>query len=162
MAGKGGAPPARRPRQARSRARCQALLDVGQAFWPRHAGGGRSQWREGSAGGRGGQAPRGLARAEEAVRGKEELVAKYPRQAIAMCACEVLVGKTPYEAAIKAKKAHPDGASFTCTEPAFPGWSNGHPAPSRRRQVCGKVRPARQFRPGASRRGRLWLKRNVR
>jgi len=43
---------------------------------------------------------------------KEELVAKYPKQTIAMCAGEVFVGKTPYEAAIKARKAHPDRASF--------------------------------------------------
>ncbi|MDD9843252.1 MAG: hypothetical protein OXU85_05105 [Thaumarchaeota archaeon] len=42
----------------------------------------------------------------------EELVAKYPKQAIAMCAGEVFVGKTPYEAAMKARRAHPDRASF--------------------------------------------------
>jgi len=28
---------------------------------------------------------------------KEELVARYPKQTIAMCAGEVFVGKTPYE-----------------------------------------------------------------
>jgi len=43
---------------------------------------------------------------------KEELVARYPRQTIAMCAGEVFVGKTPYEAAVKANRAHPDRASF--------------------------------------------------
>ena len=42
----------------------------------------------------------------------EELVAKYPKQTIAMCAGEVFVGKTPYEAAMKARRAHPDRASF--------------------------------------------------
>lgn len=43
---------------------------------------------------------------------KGELVAKYPRQTIAMCAGEVFVGRTPYEAAVKASSAHPDRASF--------------------------------------------------
>lgn len=43
---------------------------------------------------------------------KEELVARYPGQTIAMCAGEAFAGKTPYEAAIKARKAHPDRASF--------------------------------------------------
>ena len=53
---------------------------------------------------------RGQGRLFEARR--EELVAKYPKQTIAMCAGEVFVGKTPYEAAMKARKAHPDRASF--------------------------------------------------
>jgi len=43
---------------------------------------------------------------------KDELVARYPRQTIAMCAGEVFVGKTPLEAAVKAKRAHPGRASF--------------------------------------------------
>jgi len=43
---------------------------------------------------------------------KEELVARCPRQTIAMCAGEVFVGSTPYEAAAKANRAHPDRASF--------------------------------------------------
>jgi len=89
---------------------------------------------------------------------RRELGAKDPRQAIAMCAGEVLVGKTPYKEAIKAKKDHPDGAPFFhLYGAASPGWGNRHPAPSRRRRVYCKVRPARQFRPGASRRGRLGL-----
>ncbi|RNJ72777.1 MAG: hypothetical protein EB824_05550 [Thaumarchaeota archaeon S15] len=46
---------------------------------------------------------------------EEELVARYPKQTIAMCAGEVFVGKTPYEAAVKAMKAHPDRASFFYT-----------------------------------------------
>ena len=53
---------------------------------------------------------RGQRRLFEARR--EELVAKYPKQTIAMCAGEVFVGKTPYEAAMKARRAHPDRASF--------------------------------------------------
>ncbi|RNJ74618.1 MAG: hypothetical protein EB833_00345 [Thaumarchaeota archaeon S13] len=43
---------------------------------------------------------------------KEELVTRYPKQTIAMCAGEVFVGKTPYEAAVRARDAHPDRASF--------------------------------------------------
>jgi len=43
---------------------------------------------------------------------EEELVAKYPKQTIAMCAGEVFVGKTPHEAALKARDAHPDRASY--------------------------------------------------
>jgi len=43
---------------------------------------------------------------------EEELVARYPKQTIAMCAGEVFVGKTPYEAALKARDAHPDRASY--------------------------------------------------
>jgi len=43
---------------------------------------------------------------------KEELVSKYPRQTIAMCAGEVFVGNTLHEAAVKAREAHPDRASF--------------------------------------------------
>lgn len=46
---------------------------------------------------------------------KEELVARYPRQTIAMCAGEVFVGKTLHEAAVKAREAHPDRASFFYT-----------------------------------------------
>ena len=78
------APPARRPRQACRCARCQALLNIGQARRPRHASGEGSRRQEGSAGGRGGQAPRGVqvrgrggqakdgcARAGEAVRGEK-------------------------------------------------------------------------------------------
>lgn len=50
---------------------------------------------------------RGLFEARE-----EELVARYPKQTIAMCAGEVFVGKTPHEAALKARDAHPDRASY--------------------------------------------------
>jgi len=53
---------------------------------------------------------------------EDELVAKYPKQTIAMCAGEVFVGKTPYEAAVKAKKAHPDRASFFYTYGAGIPW----------------------------------------
>ena len=53
---------------------------------------------------------------------EEELVARYPKQTIAMCAGEVFVGKTPYEAAVKAKKAHPDRASFFYTYGAGIPW----------------------------------------
>lgn len=61
-----------------------------------------------------------VARLQEDARGQRrlfeerrgELVAKYPKQTIAMCAGEVFVGRTLAEAAMKAKKAHPDRASF--------------------------------------------------
>ena len=53
---------------------------------------------------------------------EEELVARYPKQTIAMCAGEVFVGKTPHEAAVKAKKAHPDRASFFYTYGAGIPW----------------------------------------
>lgn len=43
---------------------------------------------------------------------EEELVARHPKQTIAMCVGEVFVGKTPHGAAMKAKKAHPGRASF--------------------------------------------------
>jgi len=53
---------------------------------------------------------------------KEELVKKYPRQTIAMCAGEVFVGKTPHEAAVRAMEAHPDRASFFYTYGAGIPW----------------------------------------
>lgn len=59
------------------------------------------------------QDSRGQKRLFEARR--DELVARYPRQTIAMCAGEVFVSKTPHEATVKAMKAHPDRASFFYT-----------------------------------------------
>lgn len=56
---------------------------------------------------------------------KEELVAKYPKQTIAMCAGEVFVGKTMYEAAVKASEAHPGRASFFHAYGAGVPWIGG-------------------------------------
>jgi len=56
---------------------------------------------------------------------KEELLAKYPRQTIAMCAGEVFVGRTLHEAAVKAREAHPDRASFFYSYGAGVPWLGG-------------------------------------